>query len=40
MGSLTLLIVYTLLLGVLELQLHFTVAAIVVRFFRLLVGTH
>jgi hypothetical protein len=40
MGSLALLIVYTLLLGVLELELHFTVAQIVVRLFRLLAGTH
>jgi hypothetical protein len=39
MGNLALLIVYTLLLGVLEMQLHFTVAQIVVRLFRLLVGS-
>ena len=38
MGSLALLIIYTLVLGVLELQFHFTVAQIVVHIIHLLTG--
>ena len=38
MGSLAALIVYTLLLGVLELQFHFTVGQIVIHLIRLLTG--
>jgi len=38
MGSLALLIVYTLLIGLLELQFNFTVGQIVARLIRLLVG--
>ena len=39
MGSLALLIIYTILLGLLELQFHFTVGRIVERLIHLLVGT-
>jgi hypothetical protein len=38
MGSLALLIVYTLLIGLLELQFNFTVGQIVERIIRLLTG--
>lgn len=38
MGSVALLIVYTLLLGLLELHFNFTVGEIVARLVRLLVG--
>ena len=38
MGSLGLLIVYTLLVGLIELQFHVTVAQILVHLMRLLVG--
>ena len=38
MGSLALLIVYTLLIGLLELQFRFTVGQIVIHLIRLLTG--
>ncbi len=38
MGSLALLIVYTLLLGILELQFNFTVGEIVTHLIRVLTG--
>jgi len=38
MGGLTLLVVYTVLIGLLELQFHFTVGQVVARLIRLLVG--
>jgi hypothetical protein len=38
MGSLALLIVYTLLIGLLELQFHFSVGQIVVHLIRVLAG--
>ena len=37
-GSLAALIVYTLLIGLLELQFHFTVGQIVIHLIRLLTG--
>jgi hypothetical protein len=40
MGSLALLIVYTILIGLLELHFHFTIGHIVERLIRLLVGSH
>ncbi len=38
MGSLVALIIYTLLIGLLELQFHFTVGQIVTHIIRLLTG--
>jgi hypothetical protein len=38
-GSLALLIVYTIILGLLELQFHFTVAQVVERLIHFLVGS-
>jgi hypothetical protein len=39
MGSIALLIVYTIILGLLELQFHFTVGQVVERLIRFLVGS-
>lgn len=38
MGGLALITVYTLLVGLLELQFHFTIGQVVVRLIRLLTG--
>lgn len=38
MGSLAALVIYTLLIGLLELQFHFTVGQIVMHVIRLLAG--
>jgi hypothetical protein len=39
MGSVALLIIYTIMLGLLELQFHFTVGQVVAHLIRLLAGS-